>query len=380
MKQIFALILAVLFVFTSVGMVTAANQNGNGTSGPQGTGHGGPGNNGNDKPVGNVGPGSQNGGGCDHGCGGSNFGFGIISGDDFAAKWDRSFKLIDFGFAGGKSGAVAGSEFSAAGFVKNGTLTLDGSAIAGAGADSKAYKGWDFGWGYVERYVGSESWAFGLAGNTLSIDVDLARRCSGGAAFGSFSGFVAEGTKDFSGLALVPYLYDSYGYTGALAFQYGMGGYEGFAYVIGEGNTEMGAYLAISGQSGVKSGRYVDIDFCDGTKTEGLYSNAYAATLVESSKAMDPAHCRFDNDASYVNGSWQVGGMIVLTAQQGLCDPASASANAIGGYSATGKLGTDYLGSTQGYVNTQITQLPNGGVISQSWAGVQTTSTTNVPR
>jgi len=281
-----------------------------------------------------------------------------IGGDAYPpVEFDHDSWNIKKGHANGMALGIAGSEIDGDVGVLWGWAGIHGSTASGNFADTGTWTVSSPG----VRGVGSGSEAFGFS-HTLMDGYAI-----GIAGFeGDFSGYAFEMTANHSFVRLPPYrLSNSIGETSACAFQMGGGGYEGWIAGGLFGDVEVEALLDIRGGTYVYSERYV---FPDGS-VSGLWSNASASTLVTSIGDVNRCGLAFGN----VNGGYVATGGINLAATQYPNAGGYASANASGQYCGNGGLGSNYYGSTRGYVNTQVTTYTGGSTV-YSAAGVDVTS------
>jgi hypothetical protein len=374
MKQIFALILAVLFVFCVAGAAVATQPNNPGPGYYQKihgenageikyfpNGHPQPQDNNEWVYLGNTPP----------SCGG-NWQFNLNL-DNFALKMDFDGAWVLGGYTFGKGFGIGDSSLWAAGAGKGGIGSAFGTGGAWAGANADSWVKYDWKGPIYGVSLGTDSLAFAGVENTLALGL-----VGKGLVIGGFEGYAKECTLDYSELNLPGFLYDSHGDTSALAWQSAEGGYEGGAMLVNfwscgrPENASIAASIDLFGASSVESGRFGGW-LEPGVYVEGLWSAGAVTTQVTTS---------FDRDGfACVNGGWNAAGGLVLVANQGLCDPASANASINASYNGSGPLGTNYVGSAFGGVQTQIVQYQYGvGSYSAANVTVQSSITGGSPR
>jgi hypothetical protein len=371
MKQIFALILAVLFVFCVAGAAMATVVN----PGPGYYQFVDPGNP-NDGKIKYFPNGQPENNSQWHflGNGGSGPGITIMRGkavldqDTFAiyGAFDASHSFFGLnGFTG--AGAIAGGSNDVKGGTLFGKIGIEGQSISGAWAESnsKIVPIFDIDWCDHTLTLGLKTI------NTSSAEALQINSISGKALgltmfYGDFEAFAAESTFA-TGSAANNWFNFSDGFTFGMASQEATAGAEGC--ILGGlfGDATVGVYIDLIGTSSIEAGKYTT--FGPGYVTEGLYATGGSATNVSFIPNAKDCGLAIAN----VNGGWQASGGVVLGAVQS-APGATATSCAIGSYSGAGTGAGTFAGSAVGIAGTSITQYANG-VVSQSYGSMNVSVT-----
>lgn len=341
---------------------------------------GGEGNNTNCNGVGNINSPCGGSGGGD-GNGGTDFPeatgdlkVGAIAG---AGAVDFDSKSIH-GIFGGNGGAfgISGAGGIAGAKAEGGVIWGSASAYltASGGGLTSSNAGLRY---YYNRFgllhVGVGSVSTNEAVTSASADINA--KALAGFVGAKMGGIAAQGTLNGShvepgniGIGWLSVPMNTDGFTGGIAGQGSIGGFTGGAiaptiFWIPVG-ADMEAGIHMLGTSGSDSFRFVDYE--NGAKTEGLHTDVWALTQINTIGS--------NNGLAFVDGGFVAGGFAKSLTVQGN-QYGGAAAYAVGHYSGSGNLGTNYNGSAQGYTQTTITTVDGmKGSINSSAAGMQVTS------
>jgi len=356
MKKLFTLLFALTLIFTFTGMALANDLN--------------------DHPDGD---------GAVISTGSFNIGAG-----SFGAGCDIDWKKIPNGGAFGISGAGGLAGASAYGYIDGGTTSGDVYTIGGGLSGTDAYR-----WtpkdqdenplGDKRIGVGSHSENEAITGAGAGIGVDP----NGfGNAATQICGAATQGTLNASYVTESPRYFDTEGFSGGIAGQGSIGCFHGEG-SINTGSTPLGveidAEIAMDGYSYSESYRFVG--WHNGYKTEGMGTYVGAGTDIESygygvgyvvngyepnGNPGPPGPPAYSN----VDGGWTAGGFAATATVQNAPGIGGAGAYAVGSYSGSGPLNTNYTGSANGYSATSVTTAKNmNGSINTASAGMSVTST-----
>jgi len=277
---------------------------------------------------------------------------------------------LGFGIAGGNGGAfgISGAggigHSEAKGGVKWGTAGANLTATGGGLTATDSYL-IPFPNGLLSIGIGSRSVTQAVAGATADAN---AKGLIGGVT-SEIGGIAAQGTLNGSYLSEDAWgVMKTDGFTGGIAGQGSIGHFEGKA-LAGSilwfpGSTHLNANVDMLGESVSESYRYIKID--GSTRTEGFGNSVGAWTEIDSSMDSSGIAC--------LQGGFVAGGTAKsLTVQSN--GNGGAMAYAVGNYSGSGNLGTNYQGSAVGYTATSITTVDGmKGSINSSAAGMHVTS------
>ena len=185
-------------------------------------------------------------------------------------------------------------------------------------------------------------------------------------AHGFMGGIAGQASADGSFVVGSPLpMWDSNGLSAAVAAQGSLGGFYGGAVAGLYGDAEVSANVEMSGYTQTES--YRAIDFFDGGKTEIMGSYVNAQTTVATSSNVD----RSGLATGFVSGGYQAAGVAATKTIQAT-NSGFAKATAVGTYSGSGSLGTNFNGQAVGYSGTSATTL-NGynGTVMTSSAGME---------
>jgi hypothetical protein len=311
---------------------------------------------------------------------------------------DGDYQWIPNGSAFGISGAFGKGGAHANGFIINGVIEGEVTAVGGGITSTDSY------WLFMpvpdadlSIGVGSASQSAAVTGATVKVKVDPLMGF--GVANGYIHGFAAQGTLNSSHVGPSPIFFsESTGISTGTAGQGSMGGFRGGVFAIafggefyfgGEpggpgyyvkrngqtagkvkyfpnghpenqsewdflgayrcGNTKAGAgagaNISMTGYSYSESFRYVD--WGDGTKTEGMGTLVGAGTRVDSEGYAFDWDKGFSYADGHVHGGWSAMGGASSTTIQMTPGFGGATATAVGMYSACGPLNTNYTGSAR---------------------------------
>jgi hypothetical protein len=165
--------------------------------------------------------------------------------------------------------------------------------------------------------------------------------------------------------------WDSKGVTLGVAGQGTLGGFIGGGAAAGLGSYEADANIDMWGTSYSQSYRGIDW-FCGG-KTEIMGTDVGAFSSVESNGYSDDHII----GTAFVEGGYIAGGIAASKTIQ-MTQGGLATASAVGTYSGSGNLGSDFNGSAVGYTQTRATTYNgyNGSIMTSS-AGMSVSSTSN---
>jgi hypothetical protein len=258
------------------------------------------------------------------------------------------------GAAGGLSAGQATGEIVSFGRFSFGEAGAELESIAGGFANTESYIMHDCG---LFIGVGSITDTYATTQGSLHVD---ARGL--GYSAGEIHGCAGQGSLNGSLIGPSPLpMWDSEGFSGGLAGQGSIGGFEGGAIAAGYGSADVEAGIEMFGGSYSES--YRGINFSEGFKTEYMGTNVGAQTTVNSYGSVDD-HCLA---VGCLDGGFEAGGFAgALTVQK--TDSGIAKASACGSYSGGGELGCNFAGSAIGHTQTSATTLNgyNGSVMSSS--------------
>ena len=289
-----------------------------------------------------------------------------------AGNIEADLTVVPFvGAAGGIAGAGGIGAAQSAGVITWGSVGGDVSAVGGGLTSTDSGILW-FPNGFFSIGVYSQSSAEAVTGASGIIDV------SGllGAGETTIGGVAGQFTLDGSFVTLTP-LHKSDGFTGGIAGQGAAGAFVGGAVIgtfIGSADAETSALIDMWGGSGSSSYMYTKYDWGSGALTEGMRTDVYAYTGVESSQIAEAGGCFLAGGYAVVDGGWvAAGGASTLTVQTN--EYGGAKAMATGSYSGHGDLGSNYGGSAVGYSQTSITTYKGvNGSINSASSGMHVTS------
>jgi len=189
-------------------------------------------------------------------------------------------------------------------------------------------------------------------------------------AHGFIGGIAGQGSLDGSIVVGSPLpMWDSNGLSAAIAGQGSYGGFVGGGIAGLYGDVELDANINMDGYTQTES--YRAIDFFEGGKTEIMGSFVNTRTTVVSSGGVD----RSGLATGFLEGGYKAAGFAATKTIQ-VTNSGMAKATAVGTYSGSGPLGTNFNGQAVGYSNTSATTLDgyNGSVMSSS-AGMKVSNT-----
>jgi len=316
----------------------------------------------------------------------------------FGAGFDADGRLIPNGGAFGLGGASGSAGAHANGFIVDGDVAGDVTAIGGGLTDTDAYIFFPS-VGDLAIGVGSSSFSQAVTGGSVSVGVDPDQGF--GAAHGSMSGRAHQSTLNMSGVGESPFFFNSTGHTGGVAGQGSTGSFNGAVsaasgadydywvwhggwwwghyhhyYADSNANASIDAFLEMWGGSYSESYRFVDFD--GDSRTEGMGTNVGAFTEVRS----EASASHYANGNAYasarVNGCFTAAGAVSTTTVQNAPGFGGAMASASGSYAGGGSLGTSFSGSATGYSATSVTTVSGmSGSINSAAAGMNVSATIN---
>jgi len=258
----------------------------------------------------------------------------------------------------------------------NGSVDVDSDAYgAGISVDGKILG------------IGVGSYTENFATTSADVNVSVDPNTNGyGVAGGGIYGDVDQSSLNGSIVGSSPrHDWDTDGFSGGIAGQGSVGGFVGGSFAMSgpdyggrcySVDSYAGGYVEagidMNGYSESNSYRFIDYDH--GSKTEGMGTSVEAGTSVNSYGYSSDYDRGLGYGTAGVEGSYKtLGGTSTTTFQSN--NGGIAGANAIGGYSGSGVLNTQYNGSASGYSRTSLTTV-NGmnGTISSSSAGMSVTS------
>lgn len=316
-----------------------------------------------------------------------------------AVDFDIKGLPLDSGVAGGAGIVATDAEAGAFGVVSKGEVSVNTSVVTKNLVDSESNR---LNTGDVSNKLGGASLdtAIGISNTTsssastegaLDITVDpYTGKKAGGFVAGGMSGEVAQATVAASKATESPIHFDTTGDTKGIAVQGSQGEFEGTAFATAgrdkqgwdnKAGASVDASIETNGITNSESFRFVSGD------TEGMGTTVFANTTVETDSNIEltgserlRGNNSHDNSFSTANidGDFSAAGGVATTTEQNLTTTntvGNASATAVGSYSGSGKLGSNYNGVAAGTTLTTITTAPGveGAVISSS-AGMSVSS------
>ena len=263
---------------------------------------------------------------------------------------------------------------------------VDVSAVGGGATDTTAGR-WGGMYGTPNGFgaeIGVWSSSRSIAATGATLDIYVEPNAFGG---GKVKGIAGQGTLNMSGLGESPIFHDNNGETHGVAGQLSIGGFKGHVCVSNfcrrghSASAGVGAIIEMEGGSYSASGRFVEYDFVNGTKTEGMGTQVGAYTMVNSDsyEYENDRYGRRNNAHADIHGGWFAAGGAATETEQETAN-GGAKAQALGIYVGAGPLGTDFYGSANGYSQTTTTSFEMQGLtgsINTASAGMATSVQTS---
>jgi len=304
------------------------------------------------------------------------------------------------GGAFGITGAGGSARAGATGFIMNGMVEAEVTAIGGGLTNNfntieitnirngKKLTLGSYGFGLDNR--GNLIPNQATAGATIKVKVDPDQLIAFGDVGGLISGAAAQGSLNITYLTDGPKLIAE-GFTGGMAVQGGMGWFLGGVNAGSLGDTpEFRIFCfripGIDSKAGAGAGAQIDIigisyseSFRQFTEKKGVRTEAMGTFVGAETNVISSGYdYNWDKGLaiadSFIMGGWKAGGSVASYTKIG-----GAKAGAFGSYQGSGGLNKNYVGSAVGYTQGSVTTVSGmqGSIVSSSAGMSVTSSVTN---
>jgi hypothetical protein len=276
---------------------------------------------------------------------------------------------IGGGLAGGQ-GDIMNQAFGHNSFMSSGhwdkNFPVDHRLSAGGGVEALPYEWWNFGPGYIEHGIGTETFSTAGVNGQVAGVVDPNRYSFGAEAGGFFGGTAGQVTGNLSVLGPAP-IFNSDGFTGGIAAQGSIGHIDGGYYALSAGDDRrhdryakgfVSGYVWMDGYTTSRSWRGVEDNGDERTEFMGSRSIAETSIYTYADNYNYSSRSILDSSGSWLNGGFIAGGVAANTSQMSN-DFGSAKATSMGYYIGSGHLGCDYYGYANVKTNTSLTTMGN---------------------